>query len=105
MEIEECVDCLNSDIVMQDVEVVPSCILEHPGFSSLCLDKWTLRFAATKLRTRKKQEYRQTSTEDRYIKFYLPEHSVIEFIKFLYFIIPELSVNIYLHLLIRTRVW
>jgi hypothetical protein len=85
MEIEECVDCLNSDIVMQEVEVVPSCILEHPGFSSLCLDKWTLRFAATKLRTRKKQEYRQTNTEDR--------HIVIEFIKFLYFIIPELSVN------------
>ena len=74
MEIEECVDCLNSDIVIQEVEVVPSCILEHPGFSSLCLDKWTLRFAATKLRTRKKQEYHQTSTEDRYIKFYLRTH-------------------------------
>ena len=65
MEIEECVEAINSDVVMQEVDVRPSSITKHPGFVNLCLDKWSLRFAATNLKTRKKQQYRQTSTEDR----------------------------------------
>ena len=65
MEIEECVEAINSDVVMQEVDVWPSCITKHPGFVNLCLDKWSLRFAATNLKTRNKQQYRQTSTEDR----------------------------------------
>ncbi len=54
----------NSDIVTQELEVPPSCIIKHPGFYSLCLDKWAPRYAATKMRTKKKQKYRQISTED-----------------------------------------
>ena len=54
---------LNSDIVTQEVEVPPSCIIKHPGFDSLRLDKWALRYAATKMRTKNKQQYRQISTE------------------------------------------
>ena len=65
MEIEECVEAINSDLVLQEVDVWPSCITKHPGFVNLCLDMWSLRFAATNLKTRKKQQYRQTSTEDR----------------------------------------
>ena len=65
MEIEECVEAINSDVIMQEVDVRPSCITTHPSFVNLCLDKWSLRFAATNLKTRKKQQYRQTSTEDR----------------------------------------
>lgn len=65
MEIDECMASLNSEIVLQEVESPPSCVTKHPGFDTVCLDKWSLRFAAAKLRTRQKQEYRQTSTEDR----------------------------------------
>ena len=65
MEIEECVEAINSNVVMQEVDVRTSCITKHPGFLNLCLDKWSLRFAAMNLKTRKKQQYRQTSTEDR----------------------------------------
>ena len=50
MEIEECVEAINSDVVMQEVDVRPSCITKHPGFVNLCLDKWSLRFAATNLK-------------------------------------------------------
>ena len=64
-EIEECVDSLICDIVLQDVDELPTCITKHPGFNSLCLDTWALCLAAAKLRTRKKLEYRQTSTQDR----------------------------------------
>lgn len=69
MEIDECKTALNSDIVLQEVEDVPTCITNHPGFNTLCLDKWSLRLTATKLRTRKKQQYRQTTTEDRLVIF------------------------------------
>ena len=65
VEIDECAQCLQSETVIQEAEVAPSCITKHRGFDSLCLDKWSLRFAATNLRTREKQEYRQTGTEDR----------------------------------------
>ena len=64
MEIEECVEAINSDVVMQEVDVRPLCITKHPGFVNLSLDEWSLHFAATNLKTRNKQ-YRQTSTEDR----------------------------------------
>ena len=92
MEIDECAQCLQSETVIQEAEVAPSCITKHPGFDSLSLDKWSLRFAATNLRTREKQEYRQTGTEDRQIALY-------SFILFIYLcifihIIQKLRVNI-----------
>ena len=67
MEIEECEEALNSELFLQELETEnpPTCIVNHPGFHSVFLDKWSLRLTATKLRTKKKQEYRQTSTEDR----------------------------------------
>ena len=64
MEVGECVEALSSDVVMEEVDVLPPYITKHPGFASLCLDKWSFRLTATKLKTRKKQQYRQTSTED-----------------------------------------
>ncbi|XP_028408361.1 uncharacterized protein LOC114530939 [Dendronephthya gigantea] len=70
VEIEECEEALNSELVMQELEREnpPSCIVDHPGFNSVCLDKWSLRLTATKLRTRKKEQYRQTSTEDKFYR-------------------------------------
>ena len=64
-QIEECVDSFSSDIVLQDVEELPMCITMHLGFNSLCLDSLALHLAAAKLQIRKKEEYWQTSTQDR----------------------------------------
>lgn len=71
MEIEECVASLSSEVVLQEVENTPSCVTNHPGFDSVCLDKWSLRLAAAKLRTKQKRQYRQTNTEDRYVTIML----------------------------------
>ena len=48
-----------------ETESPPNCIVNHPGFHSVGLDNWLLRLTAKKSRTKKKQEYRQTSTEDK----------------------------------------
>ena len=50
---------MNSDLVLQDLadgqEI--KCITEHPGFRPVCLEKWSLRMAADKFRTKGKQRY------------------------------------------------
>ena len=42
------------------------CITEHPGFRPVCLEKWSLRLAASKYKTKDKQQYKQTGNEDRF---------------------------------------
>lgn len=41
------------------------CITEHPGFRPVCLEKWSLRLASGKYRTRDKQSYKKTGSEER----------------------------------------
>ncbi|XP_078344551.1 uncharacterized protein LOC144630128 isoform X1 [Oculina patagonica] len=56
LEIEECVSCLSSDIVLEEVGSKPNCMTEHPGFSQVCLQRWSLRLAADKYKTKEKNE-------------------------------------------------
>ncbi|KAL9977679.1 hypothetical protein ACROYT_G015111 [Oculina patagonica] len=63
-EIEECVSCLSSDIVLEEVGSKPNCVTEHPGFSQVCLQRWSLRLAADKNKTKEKTKYRQTGSEN-----------------------------------------
>lgn len=57
---------MNSDLVLQDLadgkEI--KCITEHPGFRPVCLEKWSLRMAADKFRTKGKQRYQLTGSEE-----------------------------------------
>lgn len=57
---------MNSDLVLQDLadgkEI--KCITEHPGFGPVCLEKWSLRMAADKFRTKGKQRYQLTGSEE-----------------------------------------
>ena len=46
-EIDRCIKALESDEVLEDVEIPPNCITNHPAFNSNCLGKWTLRLAAS----------------------------------------------------------
>ena len=71
MEIEECVASLQTEHVLQEVTDPPKCVTGHPGFNTICLDKWSLRLAAAKYRTRQKKQYRQTGSEEKYVDIVL----------------------------------
>ena len=67
-ELEGCVKGLGSDLVVAELDpnaAALRCITEHPGFNPVCLQRWSLRLAADKYRTKGKQKYRQTGSEDR----------------------------------------
>ena len=66
-ELDGWVEALVSDIVLQDLPegMKLMCITEHPGFEAVCLEKWSLRLAADKYRTKSKTKYRQTGSEER----------------------------------------
>ena len=54
LEIEECVECLSSEMVIEEVGTKPKCVTQHPGFGQVCLQKWSLRLAADKYKTKTK---------------------------------------------------
>ena len=56
----------SSEIVLQEVGTKPNCVTEHPGFGQVCLQRWSLRLAADKYKTKDKAKYRQTGSENRY---------------------------------------
>ena len=67
-ELEGCVECMSSELVLQDLaadeQKLLKCITAHPGFNAVCSQKWSLRLAADKYRTKGKQKYRQTRSEE-----------------------------------------
>ena len=66
-ELEGCKESMKSDLVLQDLfpDVNLTCTTEHPGFQPVCLQKWSLRLAADKFKTKGKERYRQTGSEER----------------------------------------
>lgn len=68
-ELEGCLESMKSDLVLEDLEagVTLKCITEHPGFNPVCLQKWSLRLAAAKYKTKGKQQYRQNGSEERLV--------------------------------------
>ena len=66
-EIDECGQALVSEQVLNDVgqDACLKCITEHPGFDPVCLQKWSLRMAADKYKTKNKARYHQMDSEDR----------------------------------------
>ena len=68
-EIEQCTVALNDASVVQEVGSVPACITDHPGFRPLCLEKWSLKYAADRYKTKFGSRYRQKNSESRYSSF------------------------------------
>lgn len=66
-ELEGCCEALASDLVKEDLQNAQElkCITEHRGFRPVCLEKWSLRLAGGKYRTRNKQWYNKTGSEER----------------------------------------
>ncbi|CAH3185598.1 unnamed protein product, partial [Porites lobata] len=67
-EIEKCVESLGSTAVLNEVEISPECITLHPGFSVVCLNRWFLRSAASKYKRIHGTKYRQTDTEEKFLR-------------------------------------
>ena len=65
LEIEECVECLSSEMGIEELGTKPKCVTQLPRFGEVCLQKWSLRLAANKYKTENKTKYRQTGTKNR----------------------------------------
>ena len=66
-ELDGCVEALTSELVTNDLAPGSelTCITQHPGFNPVCLQKWSLRLAADKYRTKEKKKYSQKGAEER----------------------------------------
>ena len=51
MEVNRCIER------MEEVEKDVQCIMMHPGFGSVCLDRWVLQTAGIGLKTKLKKSY------------------------------------------------
>ena len=80
-ELQGCEESIKSDLVLQDLapDVNLTCITEHLGFQPVCLQKWSLRLAADKFKTKGKERYRQTGSEERWAIFTTALVGVITF--------------------------
>ena len=66
-ELAGCVESLTREIVLEDLEEGKElcCITEHPGFRPVYLEKWSLRLAGGKYRTKERVYYMKTGLEER----------------------------------------
>ena len=62
-----CKEAMCSESVLEDIQLETTlrCITQHPGFGPVCLQKWSLRMAGERVKTKAKQRYRQTGSEER----------------------------------------
>lgn len=69
-ELEGCKEALDTELVVRDIQpnVKLQCITQHPGFRPVCLEKWSLRMAADRFRTKSKAKYKETGSEERYLR-------------------------------------
>ncbi|CAH3153488.1 unnamed protein product, partial [Porites lobata] len=69
-ELEGCVESLTSEIVLEDLEEGQElcCVTEHPGFRPVCLEKWSLRLAGGKYRTKAREYDKKTGSDERYLR-------------------------------------
>ena len=68
-ELEGSLESMKSDLVLEDLvpDVTLKCITEHQGFNPVCLQKWSLRLATAKFKTKGKQQYRKNGSEERLV--------------------------------------
>ena len=65
-EIDQCAVALSDGSVVEEVGSIPKCKTEHPGFRPLCLERWSLKYAADRYKTKFGRRYPQTNSESRY---------------------------------------
>ncbi|CAB4007485.1 Hypothetical predicted protein [Paramuricea clavata] len=71
-EQEGCEEAMNREEVIQDLKAEgvqnAKCVTQHPGFNPVCLQKWSLKMAADRYKTKDKSKYSQTSTENSFLR-------------------------------------
>lgn len=59
---------MNSEEVLQDLKAEgvqnAKCVTQHPGFNPVCLQKWSLKLAADKYKTKNNDKYSQMATQE-----------------------------------------
>ena len=69
--------------MMEELDDPVHCITLHPGFNSVCLDKWVLETAAVRLKTKKKKKNLKNKIKKKphnvslKLKLYLFKYSLI----------------------------
>ena len=71
-ELEGCEEAIKSEEVLEELKaegiLEVKCITQHPGFSQVCLQKWSLKLAADKYKTKSRARYCQEGTENRLVQ-------------------------------------
>ncbi|XP_046862629.1 uncharacterized protein LOC124456172 [Xenia sp. Carnegie-2017] len=71
-ELDGCHEAMKSDEVISDLQaegiINAKCIIQHPGFNSVCLEKWSLKMAASKLKTKNKSKYTRISGQNSFLR-------------------------------------
>ena len=44
-----------------------TCVIDHPGFPAICLNRWSLELAADNFKTRDGHRYKQSGSKERYV--------------------------------------
>jgi hypothetical protein len=61
---------MESEEVLQDFPpgTTLNCVTEHPGFNTVCLQKWSLKQSARQYKTKSNRRYKQSvESEERYV--------------------------------------
>ena len=60
---------MNREEVIKDLEVEgvqnATCVTQHPGFNPVCLQKWSLKQASDRYKTKNKDKYKQIAAQER----------------------------------------
>ncbi|CAB3985984.1 Hypothetical predicted protein [Paramuricea clavata] len=71
-ELEGCEEAMNREEVIKDLEVEgvqnAKCVTQHPGFNPVCLQKWSLKQASDRYKTKNKDKYKQIKTQERFLR-------------------------------------
>ena len=57
--------CSEGDLEDVPPETALKCITQQPGFGPVCLQKWSFGMAGERVKSKAKQRYRQTGSEER----------------------------------------
>ncbi|XP_046841138.1 uncharacterized protein LOC124435242 [Xenia sp. Carnegie-2017] len=67
-ELKPVAESLTHQSVLADLSSIPCCVTLHPGFKPVCLEKWSLKMAARKYKTKEQRRYKETGSENMFLR-------------------------------------
>ena len=69
IELERCNEAMKSEEVVMDLKADgienAKCVTQHPGFTCICLQKWSFKQAAVNYKTKSSTKYSPVGTQNR----------------------------------------